>query len=353
MRGIPLSGHRTSPANSEATIIPGKETKIFDPADGYSPLTDPMEVTDATLARRGNRWWMFLAGPVKDRAAIQLFSASLPPGAPLSPAGWSLTPDPSDPSRVQILAAQVKSKAWDLNGGRHCPSYVKGWHPQRKAWVERIYYAGAAENLWGPYTIGYLEWDGATWAEQSEPVFLGTEDWEHGSVYEPNLIYADGKWRMWYVAGSNADDYLVQGYSESDDGETNWSEHTIFIPPEERVFDFSVAACVNSCVKKTSAGYEAVFSRVWVAPGAPPEKTGLWWCRSKTPSSNFADWSTPVQIMTAKDCGWHVGPWKPSLQFSETDPAKRLVFFDGLYRTNDPGPFPFAFTSGCLEFEIR
>ena len=26
--------------------------------------------------------------------------------------------------------------------------------------MERIYYAGAAENLWGPYTIGFLEWDG-------------------------------------------------------------------------------------------------------------------------------------------------------------------------------------------------
>jgi hypothetical protein len=26
-----------------------------------------------------------------------------------------------------------------------------------------------------------------------------------------------------------------------------------------------------------------------------------------------------------------------------------LVFFDGLYRTSDPGPFPFAFTLGCVE----
>ena len=52
--------------------------------------------------------------------------------------------------------------------------------------------------------------------------FVANEDWEHGSVYEPNVIYADGKWKMWYVAGSNLEDYLVQGFAESADGRTNW-----------------------------------------------------------------------------------------------------------------------------------
>ena len=112
------------------------------------------------------------------------------------------------------------SRPWDGNGGRHCPSYVKGWDPSKDEWVERIYYAGAAENLWGPYTIGFLEWDGETWIDQPEPVFTANEEWEHGSVYEPNLIYHDGKWKMWYVAGSNHEDYLVQGYAESEDGST-------------------------------------------------------------------------------------------------------------------------------------
>ena len=54
--------------------------------------------------------------------------------------------------------------------------------------------------------------------EQSEPVFVAVEEWERGSVYEPNLVYADGMWKMWYVAGSNQDDYLVQGFAESGDG---------------------------------------------------------------------------------------------------------------------------------------
>jgi hypothetical protein len=56
--------------------------------------------------------------------------------------------------------------------------------------------------------------------------------------------------------------------------------------------------------------------------------------------------------MTAEDRGWHSGPWKPSLAFDEHTGERALVFFDGLYRTNDPGPFPFAFTLGCLEITL-
>jgi hypothetical protein len=45
--------------------------------------------------------------------------------------------------------------------------------------------------------------------DKVSPVFTATEAWEHGGVYEPNLIYHDGKWKMWYVAGSNHEDYLA------------------------------------------------------------------------------------------------------------------------------------------------
>jgi hypothetical protein len=121
------------------------------------------------------------------------------------------------------------SHAWDLKGGRHCPSYVRGWDPDRGIWVERIYYAGGAANVWDPY----------------------------------------GK-----------------------------------------VFDF--------CVILGQQGFEAVFSRVWLGQGTPPPTTGLWWCQAKT-------------------------------QYSEADPDRMLVFFDGLYRKNERGPFPYVFTLGCLE----
>ena len=318
------------------------ETKIFDPADGFSPLSDVGTVTDCTIAKRDGQWWMYLAGTLAGKPGIHLFSASLPAGAPLTAAGWRLTADTNN-SQIAMLATQDASAPWDLKGGRHCPTYVRGWDPDRGTWVERIYYAGGAEQVWGPYTIGYLEWDGARWIDQSSPVFRAEDHWEHGSVYEPNLIYADGKWKMWYVAGSNQEDYLVHGFAESANGRTHWTKHQIFASPELKVFDFRPI--------QTTGGYEAVFSRVWLAASPAPAETGLWWCCCDHPSDNFSDWSKPIQIMNAEDRGWHSGPWKPSVHYSEADPNRMFVFFDGIYRKNEPGPFPFAFTLGCLELE--
>jgi hypothetical protein len=321
----------------------GKETKIFDPAEGFAPLTDAVILTDASVVERDNRWWMYLAGRALNRPSIELFSASLPEGALLSATGWKLTSQNADHTKIADLAGHESSKSWDLQGGRHCPSYVRGFDPKRKTWVERIYYAGGASNVWGPYTIGYLEWDGSKWIDQPAPVFTANEEWEHGSVYEPNLIYRDGMWRMWYVAGSNQEDYIVQGYAESADGRSGWSKHKVFFGPEEKVFDF--------CVSETRNGYEAVFSRVMLGKQLPAAPAGLWWCEAKTPSSNMSDWSKPVQIMTAEDRGWHSGPWKPSLRYGDGDAKKMFVFFDGLYPKPNAGPFPYVFTLGCLELE--
>ncbi len=317
------------------------EQKIFDPRDP-STGSGGAELSDATVVRRGDQWWMYLAGQAAGYGPTEIYSASLLPGAPLSATGWNLTRGPA--GELIPLAGRTASAVWDGRGGRHCPSYVKGWDPRKRDWVERIYYAGGAENLWGPYTIGFFEWDGVRWIDQPQPVFLATEDWERGSVYEPNLIYHDGKWKMWYVAGSNLQDYVVQGYAESDDGCTGWSSHTVFAPPEMKLFDF--------CVRHRKEGFHAILSRIWLSAGTPPPETGLWWCTAKKPAGALAEWSQPVQIMTAEDRQWHSGPWKPSLAFHEQDAGLALVFFDGLYRTSDPGPFPFAFTLGCLEVTL-
>ena len=247
------------------------ERKVFDPTDGFAPLTNVGELTDGTLAKRGDHhdgeWWMFLAGEAGGCESIELFSASLPPGAPLSATGWRLTPSPDDPQKIAPLASHELSKHWDLRGGRHCPAYVKGFDPQRNRWVERIYYAGAPENPWGPYSIGYLEWDGQRWAEQPEPVFVAIEDWERGSVYEPNLVYADGKWEdVVCRKGSNVDDHLVHAFAESEDGR-NWGTRQIFAGAGEKVFDFYVLPHRD--------GYEAIFSNFWLAKTPAPPDTGL------------------------------------------------------------------------------
>jgi hypothetical protein len=318
-----------------------KESKIFDPRDP-STAAYGSDLLDASVTKHGEHWWMVLAGQAGGYGATDLYSAYLPKGAALSASGWSPLMDGA--GQLAPLSERNKSARWDGNGGRHCPSYVRGWDPHKKAWVERIYYAGAAENLWGPYTIGFLEWDGEKWQDQPEPAFVASEDWEHGSVYEPNLVYHDGKWKMWFVAGSNHEDYLVHGYSESADGCTSWSQHAVFATAEMKMFDF--------CVRQRDGGFEAVFARVWMGRGEMPPETGLWWCRAKNPSGALSDWGEPIQIMSGEDRGWHAGPWKPSLQFANDTGRRGFVFFDGMYRTADPGPFPFVFTLGCAEVEL-
>jgi len=319
----------------------GTEIKIFDPRDASTGLSGA-ELTDASVVQRNEQWWMYLAGQACGCGATDIYSASLPPDAPLSATGWKLTRGAT--GELVPAAGRSFSRAWDGSGGRHSPSYVKGWDPRKGEWVERIYYAGAAENLWGPYTIGFLEWDGEKWIDQPEPAFAANEDWERGSVYEPNLIYHDRKWKMWYVAGSNPEDYLVHGYAESEDGSTAWSKHAVFAPPEMKMFDF--------CVRARGDAFDAIFSRVWVRDGTPPPETGLWWCRADKPWGKLPDWNEPIQIMTAEDRQWHSGPWKPSFRFPGPSEEGALVFFDGSYRTSDPGPFPFAVTLGCLMIDL-
>jgi hypothetical protein len=323
--------------NSGKPVL-GTERKIFDPRDG-STGSGGAEVLDASVVQRGEQWWMYLGGQAHGYGPTDLYSASLPLGAPLSATGWELARGPA--GELAPVAERTSSAAWDGNGGRHCPSYVKGWDPSKGVWMERIYYAGAAENLWGPYTIGFLQWDGKKWADRPAPVFTASEDWEHGSVFEPNLIYHNGKWKMWYVAGSHHEDYLVQGYVESEDGVSGWSKPSVFAPPEMKMFDF--------CVRQRGDSFHAIFARVWSGQGTPQPGMGLWWCCAEVPFGKLSAWSEPVQIMTAESRGWHSGPWKPSFQFCEEVGGRALVFFDGLYRTDDPGPFPFAFTLGCLD----
>jgi hypothetical protein len=320
-------------------MIRETHTTIFDAGKGYGPITGLRTIIDCTVVKRETRWWMFACGLYKESWEIQMFSASLPENAPLSATGWQITPDVNDSSRPELLACKTKSHWWDGKGGRHCPSYVKGWDPEKNAWIERIYYAGAAQNFMGPYAIGYLEWDGAQWVDQPAPAFTANEYWERGSVYEPNLIYHDGKWKMWYVAGANQDDYLVQGYSESPNGRTDWSSHRIIFPAEERVFDF--------CVLPVENGFEAVFSRVDVrvlnvrGQEERPE-TGLWWCGSKVPSPEISNWSKPVRISGP-------GPWKPVLRYGEADPGKMYVFYDDAYPNTLGAGMPLHFTLNCIQ----
>ena len=185
-----------------------------------------------------SRWWMYLAGRATKRESIELFSASLPPGAPRRN---RMDTDcmQNDKTKIADLAGHQNSQVMGSQRRTSLSVLRQGLGPASAPKSSESYYAGGAANVWGPYTIGYLEWNGTKWVDQSTPAFVANEEWEHGSVYEPNLIYHDGKWKMWYVAGSNQEDYLVQGYSESVDGRTNWTKHQIVFRPRKKRFSIS------------------------------------------------------------------------------------------------------------------
>ena len=150
-----------------------QESKIFGPRDPSTPAFGN-DLIDASATSRGECWWMILAGQPGSYGATDLFSAKLPHSAPLSAAGW--IPLLNSAGRLEPLSPRKRSAPWDGKGGRHCPSYVQGWDPDKDTRVERIYYSGGAHNLWGPDTIGYLEWDGEQWLDQSEPAFEANQD---------------------------------------------------------------------------------------------------------------------------------------------------------------------------------
>jgi len=61
--------------------------KIFDPRDA-SRGSVGAELLDASVVRRNDQWWMYLAGQPDGYGATDIYSASLSPGLPLSAFGW-------------------------------------------------------------------------------------------------------------------------------------------------------------------------------------------------------------------------------------------------------------------------
>jgi len=57
-----------------------RESKIFDPRDP-STAAHGSDLLDASVAKRGEEWWMVLAGQAGGSGATDLYSAMLPKGA--------------------------------------------------------------------------------------------------------------------------------------------------------------------------------------------------------------------------------------------------------------------------------
>src|SRR5207248_1885464 len=96
------------PAGQRAAHAP-TESCARDAATGSAGA----ELSDATVVKRGDQWWMYLAGQAHGYGPTELYSASLPAGAPLTPEGWSLTRDQS--GALIPLAGRNISAVWDGN----------------------------------------------------------------------------------------------------------------------------------------------------------------------------------------------------------------------------------------------
>src|SRR6266496_5884147 len=107
--------------NNPGKLVLGTERKVFDPRDA-STGSGGAELLDPSVAQRGEQWWMYLAGQVGGYGATDIYSTSLPLGAPLSAAGWKITRGLA--GELVPVAGRRFSRAWDGDGGRHCPSYV-------------------------------------------------------------------------------------------------------------------------------------------------------------------------------------------------------------------------------------
>ncbi|QBD75560.1 hypothetical protein EPA93_05895 [Ktedonosporobacter rubrisoli] len=332
------------------TIQPMEKIKLFDTetGEGMGGITNLTTIGLGSIVKRNNQWEIFLGGREKHSKIIHTFSATLPPDESLSSTNWTIQSFPQDPTVAEPLAASPAPTAWDATGF-HCPSYVRGWDPTllqgAGAWQERIYYASCREwNMAGPYAIGFLEWDGVKWKRYGEPVLQASEPWEFSSVQEPNVIYYEGKWRMWYCAGPNEAQHYLLGYAESEDGKSAWKNRKIFFSADG--FD--------ACVLARHDRFDMLLARLYLTPTYQEarDNSGLWWLSASHLAEALEQWSEPIQILKANDgTPWHNGGvWKPTFHYDDVS-RKFYVFFDANCLPK-PGAFFGNLTVGRLAFRV-
>jgi|GEM_PF-894973 len=339
---------------------------FFDMLTGFRPVRNVLGVSDPDVHKLDGRWVMFLGG-MTNNLKVQLFTATLPVGAPLSSDEWSLVTEPDRPTRAVPLVPAPPKGEWDWHG-MHTPSYVRGRLPDGTV-EERIYYAGhSARAIAGRrsrYSIGYLVRTATGWSRHGPPVLTGTPD--RPSVLEPLVRYDDGVWRMWYLSAPHEvgrgemPDYQLE-YVEGDDG-IHWSAPKVVFSTADGFFD--------NAVMSVDDHYEMVVARGTNLHGTPnfPEQ-GLWWLRSATPSGDRVDWTqTPVRLLNSEvdPLPWFAnGGCGPAFHYGDTEEDRdtMYVFFTGTHRKTNwfvlamrhllsgrrpPVPAPFFLATGRID----
>ncbi|MBE3000815.1 hypothetical protein IDM40_19260 [Nocardiopsis sp. HNM0947] len=240
--------------------------------------------------------------------------------------------------------------------------------------TERIYYTGrSSRRVQGndtPFAIGFLERSGDGWRRHPDPVVVG--DNRNPSVLGPKVLYADGKWRMWFRAtprepAKGEQPVSAIHYTESTDGVSGWTEPRVLHPASE--------GFAHAYVHGGASRYEMLLSTSPNLYGDPdhPEQ-GLWLSVSDIPSGDPADWTRPEPVLLAED-----GPeWARNGFFGSSlcaggegkaqGDGARYVFFTGVNasvgwpalalrslaaRRRPPVPAPFHFTIGRLRLDLE
>ena len=336
--------------------------KLFDMREWFAPVRNLLGVADPDVHRIDGRWTMFLGG-FRTSFRNNLFTATLPPGAPLGSTQWRLTTVPGRPHRARPLVPQPAKRSWDAFG-LHSPSYLEG------AGIRRVYHAGrggvtVTDNA-VPYAIGVLEWSSGGWRRRPGPVLTGTPDFPN--VLEPKVRHLDGRWRMWYAAtpveaGRAATPVYQVRYADSADG-LRWSEPQVLFSTEEGFYDAVVWTADGTRYQMLTCRSTNLYAR----SEFPPQ--GLWWLTSRSPSGRRADWTADPVLLLDAGSGpeWYGnGIFGPSVAYSDDpgDAGAMYVFFAGVTRERSwwrtalrqarsrrppPVPAPYFFTIGRARF---
>lgn len=311
--------------------------QIFDTAAGFAPVENLIAIGDPHVAKFRDQWWMFF-GAAHTGQKVNIFTASLPVGAPLSSDEWTITTVAGDPTRAVPLVehpSEGQSDEW-----LHTPSYASGPGSDGST-VERIYYTAnrrvsEEERL---FSIGVLERSRGHWRRREELVWCGIGD--RVNVLEPKVMWSQGKWRMWVMATAeeagpdDLPDYQIH-YLESIDGIGDWSEPQVLFDERDNYFD-AVAITTEERAEMVVARAPNMFA----TPGYPSQ--GLWWLSSPTPSGDRSDWTSSPVALLAADNGprWCAsGTYGPSIVYGDTDADRDVlyVFFTGA-AVPDPDPY--------------
>ncbi|QBI53087.1 hypothetical protein [Streptomonospora litoralis] len=344
---------------------------IFSMLDGYRPITNLLGAGDPNVHRIDGRWWMYFGGFQRD-FTNNLFSAYLPAGARLGDGtAWTITTGSARPGRAAPLIEQPARGEWDRRG-LHEPCFVSGWKQTpdgERVPCRRIYYTGRssrrAQGNETPYAIGFLEHTPDGWRRHGAPVVTG--DSANPSTLGPKVVFADGKWRMWFRASPHEPAKGEQPvceirYTESTDGIT-WSPPWPFHSREHSFAHAYVLQRPDRCEMLLSTSPN-VFGQ-----SRYPEQ-GLWLSTSAGPSGDVRDWSKPrLLVGAAGGPAWlRNGFFGASLCADDADGGgRRHVFFTGVHASIDwpryalrslaalrrpPVPAPFYFTIGHLTLDI-